>query len=201
MPETETKVAAPVSEVIVTGRPVDAGGPTPEGKKRADFMNAFEAKKAADYSSIYDRLADSGIGYYDDNTANKRYIAALDFAEQQTPIGTPMHQVRKLNWPTDEEARLGQLEGVHVLREDGTFYSIPPGTRSLGDVVDPDSGERLVGDADPAKAKARARAALGTGEALPEEDKAEKDAEKEARKAEKDAEKAAKKSTKSKAKK
>lgn len=162
MPEAEVKSAAPGNQLIVTGTPVDAAGPTPEGKKRAEFMNAFEAKQAANSNSLADRLADSGLGYFDDNTANKRYIAKLDFAEKQTPIGTPMHQVRRINWPTDEEASHGQLEGVHVLREDGSFYSIPAGVKSLGDVVDPEGGAALVGAIDPKQAKARAAIAAGT---------------------------------------
>ncbi len=151
--------------VIVEGKPVGAGAPTEEGKARKEFMDQFEAQAAkAAPNTFADRLADSDLGYYDDNIANKRYITKLEPGELQTVIGTPTHQLRRLPWPTDEDTRHGSLEGVLVLREDGTFYSVPPGVRSLAEVVDPDSGKALVGDVDPKRAKARAAAAEGSEE-------------------------------------
>ena len=110
-------------------------------------------KQADVVVTLADRLVDSGLGYYDDNTANKRYIAKLDASAKVTPIGTPTIQLRRINFPSDEDSRLGALEGVHVLREDGSFYSIPIGTKSLGDVFDPVGNTPLLGDGKAAAAK------------------------------------------------
>lgn len=154
---------AGASQVVVTGTPVE-GGITPEGKALADRDHAAEARRVAQSDTFADRLADSGLAYWDDNVANRMYIAKLDLSQPTTPIGTPTIQVRRLLWPDAESAARGALEGVMVMREDGTFYSIPAGVRSLAEVTDPNSGEALVGDIDPKKAKARAEAAANVPE-------------------------------------
>lgn len=160
----EQVVPVGTSQVVVTGTPVGVGEPTEQGKALAERMNALDEVKAEGQNLLADRLADSGLAYWDDNIANKRYIAKLDLSEKTTPIGTPAGQLRRLLWPDAEASRLGALEGVHVMREDGSFYSIPMGVKSLFEVIDPVSEEPLVGEVDKKRAKARAAAA----ESVPE---------------------------------
>ncbi len=163
MPEQEV-VPAGTSQVVVTGTPVNDGAPTAQGKALTERMNALDEIKAGASNTLGDRLADSDLGYYDDNLANKRYITKLDPAALQTSIGTPAGQLNRLRWPTDDDARLGALEGVLVLREDGSFFSIPAGIKSLAEVIDPVNQEPLVGKIDPKRASARKEAAAGTGD-------------------------------------
>jgi hypothetical protein len=146
-----------VQPVVVEGRPIE-NKPTAEGIKRKEFMDQFEAQQAQPPAggNLIDRLNDSDLGFYDDVIANRKYITKLDPDDTTTPLGTPAFQLRRLPWPNEFDSRLGALEGVSVLREDGSFYSIPPGVTSLDAVVDPASGERLVPDkVDPKRQKIR----------------------------------------------
>ncbi len=163
MADEKAEVATPAvvsgapTEVVVTGTPVASGQPSEEGKALTERMNAIENQRfQGPPNNLVDRISDSGVQYYDDNLANKRYFAKLKPGEKMTPIGTPTGQLNVLQFPGPEN---GNLEGRLVMREDGTFYSIPPGTTSIGDVVDPDSGDRLIGDVDKKRQKAREEAA------------------------------------------
>jgi hypothetical protein len=151
---SEKAPAAGASQVIVTGTPVGEGAPTKEGKELAERMNTLDEIKAEGSNLAVDRLAESGLGYYDDNIANKRYIAKLDLTEKVTPIGTPAGQLRRLLWPDAESSARGALEGILVMRDDGSFYSVQQGVKSLAEVVDPATGEALLGDV---KKKAKAK--------------------------------------------
>lgn len=157
----EVETTTPSQAVVVQGTPVGANEPTEQGKALTERMNALEETKVQAENSFANRLADSDLGFYDDVIANKRYITKLAPGEVHTVLGTPTHQIRRLPWPTADDVRLGGLAGILVLREDGTFFSIPQGIYSLAEVIDPVSGDPLVGDVDPKREKARQAAAGG----------------------------------------
>lgn len=142
--------------VVVQAQPVAAAQPDEANQKRVEFMQNFDRINEFNEmaQSLATRVMDSGVGYYDDNGANKRYIAKIDENATTAPTGTPLVSLQKKPFPPDN-----QLPGTLVYRQDGTFYSIPPHVRSLGDVVDPETNERLIGDLDPKRHKARLEAA------------------------------------------
>jgi hypothetical protein len=147
---------AQTQKVVVEGRPLS--GATPDSKQAAEDANRREALAAfeSQENSIQQRMADNNIGFWDDNLANRKFIGALDRTQPHTPWGTPTGQINNLDMPTDPPA------GVQVLRADGTFYSIPPGARGWGDIIDPVSKEPLVGQVDPEKSAKRREALLAT---------------------------------------
>ena len=138
------------TQVVVTGQPVGGEGqPTVEGKILADRDHALVAEKEEAGAEEFDRVAESGVGYWDDNVANKRYFAKLDRSAIQTPLGTPMIQVRKINPP---DADRDALAGLLVLKEDGSFYSVKSGTKSITDIRDPETDELLIPEVSKKKA-------------------------------------------------
>lgn len=137
---TATQPTAPAQQVVVTGQPLGAGEPTEQGKALAERMNAIEEGKAEAGATFADRLAASGYAFYDDNAANRRYIAKIDRSELHSPFGSPMVQVRTLLWPEGE----GALQGITVLREDGSSFQLPAGLKSIAEAVDPDSGKPVI---------------------------------------------------------
>lgn len=152
-PTPATGASAPVP-VVVEGKPLDAtAAPDTE---RAEFMRRHDAVRGFNDPAniLAARISDSNLAFYDDNVANKRYIAAIDENATQAPTGSPLVQLQRKPFPADDA-----LPGTLVYRKDGSSFSIPPGVRSLEAVVDLESGEPLVGKIDAKKHKNRVEAA------------------------------------------
>jgi hypothetical protein len=153
--ETPAVAGAPVP-VVVQATPLATGEPTPEGKERAEFMQLHDQVRGFNDAASREaaRVADSGLGYYDDNPANRRYITRLADDALHSPFGSPVVSLQRKPFPVG-----AALAGTLVVREDGSQFAIPPGVRRLVDVIDPDTGESLVGDIDKKAHKARLEAA------------------------------------------
>jgi hypothetical protein len=150
---TPTPAGAPVA-VVVEGKPLEGvGAPDTE---RAEFMRRHEAMRELNDPTnlLAARVADSGLAYYDDNPANRRYITKIADDAVASPFGSPLVSLQRKPFPADDA-----LAGTLVIREDGSQFTVPPGVRSIEAVTDPESGKPLVDEVDAKKHKARVEAA------------------------------------------
>lgn len=156
-PETPATPSGPHVPVVIEARPLGPSLiPTEEDKERVEFMRRHEAIRELNdpANMLAARIADSGLAFYDDNLANKRYITKIADDAVASPFGSPLVSLQRKPFPADDA-----LAGTLVIREDGSPFTIRPGVRSLAEVIDPDSGKPLVGDIDPKRHKNRIEAA------------------------------------------